>query len=334
MTYFYHAVIDSPHLPREFEHDSTQNTIVTILGEFWRYSPALAVPSAALIELLEGMGISPVAGRAALSRLGRRNTLSVVKTGRNTAYALAPDVAETIPASELLTMSFGKVEREWDGEWTVVIFSIPETQRELRQSLREWLRWLGFGPARDGVWISPHADIGLMQKTLEGLLPDDGLVFKSAHIAGDLKPFDVWPLAELHDIYRAFIEELRPIVYRLRSGMVSPAEALKLSVTVLAQWRGFPTVDPDLPSTSLPADWPRREARRLFAEVYDACIPLAELHVKNVVSKYDQACAAEVHCFTVDESIDYYETLKATEGLPAPAPATPHIARKPASTPA
>lgn len=314
MTYFYHAVIDSPHLPREFERDSTQNTIVTILGEFWRYSPSLAIPSAGLIELLEGMGVSSVAGRAALSRLGRRGTITASKAGRHTSYALAPEVAATVPASEMLTMSFGQTPREWDGEWTVVIFSLPESQRDVRQALREWLRWLGFGPVRDGVWISPHADISLIQSTLEGLLPEDGLIFKSSHIAGDLNPFDVWPLAELEQIYRDFIAELRPLVYRLRAGMVSPAEALKISVSVLARWRGFPTVDPDLPSSSLPVDWPRREARRLFTEVYDACVPLAEMHVKNVIRAYDAACADEVRGFTVDETIAYYASLATLHG--------------------
>jgi len=166
------------------------------------------------------------------------------------------------------------------------------------------------------VWISPHADIGLMEKTLDGLLPDDGFIFKSSRLTGEIDPFELWPLAEIRDIYRKFIDELRPIVYRLRAGMVSPAEALKISVAVLAKWRGFPTVDPDLPQTSLPADWPRREARRLFTEIYDACIPLAALHVKAVMAKHDQACADQVHGLTVSETIDHYQALAAAADEP------------------
>jgi phenylacetic acid degradation operon negative regulatory protein len=254
MTYFYHAVLDSPHLPRELEHDSTQNMVVTLLGEFWSYSPALAVPSAGIVELLKRMDITDVAARAALSRLARRGTLVVSRTGRNTSYCLAEDVAATIPASETLTMSFGQEERDWNGEWTVIVFSMPETQRDRRQALREWLRWLGFGPARDGVWISPHADVSLM---------------------------------------------------------VSPADALKISLTILAKWRGFPTVDPDLPQASLPADWPRREARRLFIEVYDECTPLAEIHVKNVIAKHDLECAGRVRGLTVKQTIEHYRASAA-----------------------
>jgi len=308
VTYFYHSVVDSPHLPRDLGHDSTQNMVVTLLGEFWRYSPSLTIPSAALVDLMASMDVSPAGARAALSRLLRKGTVEVSRSGRTTAYSLAPAVAATIPASEILTMTFGESEREWNGEWTVIVFSIPETQRDLRQTLRDWLRWLGFGPARDGVWISPHSDLELTKNTLTGLLPPDGLIFRSAHMTGTIEPSEVWPLAEIRDQYKEFIAELRPVVYRLRAGMVRPAEALKLSVSLLGRWRGFPTVDPDLPREYLPDDWPRREARRLFIEVHDACVAPATEHVRGIVAKYDRGAAAAVQGLTVAEATELYRT--------------------------
>jgi phenylacetic acid degradation operon negative regulatory protein len=308
VTYFYHSVVDSPHLPRDLGHDSTQNMVVTLLGEFWRYSPSLTIPSAALVDLMASVDVSPAGARAALSRLLRKGTVEISRSGRTTAYSLTPAVAATIPTSEILTWTFGESEREWNGEWTVIVFSIPETRRDLRQTLRDWLRWLGYGPARDGVWISPHSDLELTKSTLTGLLPPDGLIFRSAHMTGTIDPAEVWPLAELRDQYKEFIAELRPVVYRLRAGMVSPAEALKLSVSLLGRWRGFPTVDPDLPREYLPADWPRREARRLFVEVHDACVAPATEHVRNVVAQYDPAAAAAVQGLTVAEAIELYRT--------------------------
>lgn len=333
MTYFYHSVVDSPHLPRDLSHDSTQNAVVTLLGEFWRYSPSLSVPSAALVDLLASMDVSAPAARAALSRLSRKGTLDVSRSGRNTGYSLSPAVAATIPASEMLTMTFGQHDREWDGDWTVIVFSIPETQRDQRQALRDWLRWLGFGPARDGVWISPHADLELTKRTLTGLLPPDGLTFRSAHLSGTIEPFDVWPLAEIRDLYRTFITELRPVVYRLRDGMVSPAEALQLSISVLGRWRGFPTVDPDLPRDYLPEDWPRREARRLFVEVHDACVAPASAHVRNVVSRYDAAAAAAVQGLTVAEAIELHRTPAEAALTGAARPAASRRPGRPAAHP-
>jgi len=322
VTYFYHSVVDSPHLPRDLGHDSTQNMVVTLLGEFWRYSPALTVPSAALVDLLASMDVSAAGARAALSRLLRKGTLEISRSGRTTAYSLTPAVAATIPASEILTMTFGQSEREWDGEWTVIVFSIPETQREQRQELRDWLRWLGFGPARDGVWISPHSDPELTMNTLAGRLPPDGLIFRSTHMTGTIEPSEVWPLGEIRDQYKRFVAELRPVVYRLRAGMVGPAEALKLSVSLVGRWRGFPTVDPDLPRQYLPDDWPRREARRRFVEVHDACVAPATEHVRTIVRSYDPEAADAVQGLTVAEAIEFHRTPAENRAHGAQVPAS------------
>jgi phenylacetic acid degradation operon negative regulatory protein len=99
---------------------------------------------------------------------------------------------------------------------------------------------------------------------------------------------------------------LRPIVYDLRAGAVAPADALRIVVSLLGRWRGFPTVDPDLPRESLPIDWPRREARRLFVEVYDACIPLAAMYVRSVISRFDPATADMVRGLSVAKSLEHY----------------------------
>ncbi|WP_326709836.1 MULTISPECIES: hypothetical protein [unclassified Streptomyces] len=37
-------------------------------------------------------------------------------------------------------------------------FSIPEQQRHVRHRVRSYLRWLGFAPLFDGLWVSAHAD--------------------------------------------------------------------------------------------------------------------------------------------------------------------------------
>lgn len=42
----------------------------------------------------------------------------------------------------------------WDGKWRVVIFDIPETNKRVRQALRETLKVLEFKPLQKSVWIS------------------------------------------------------------------------------------------------------------------------------------------------------------------------------------
>jgi phenylacetic acid degradation operon negative regulatory protein len=43
----------------------------------------------------------------------------------------------------------------WDGRWTLVAFSIPETQRQLRHAVRTNLRWLWLAPLYDGSGARP-----------------------------------------------------------------------------------------------------------------------------------------------------------------------------------
>lgn len=303
MTYFYHAIFDSPYLPRDLEASSAQSAVTTLLGELWPCEDAVLVPSAAIVATLAKAGQSEAAVRAALSRLSRKGTLDVVKDGRQTSYQLSDEVRASIPASQVMTMCFGTYIRPWTGEWTIVVFSLPESERARRAELREWLRWLGFGPARDGVWIAPHANIDLTQEALRDVLPADGLIFKSSQLIGNINPSSLWPLDSLAVDYQRFIDSFRPAIYRLRAGSITPAEALKLWLTILCQWRCFPALDPDLPPSALPPDWPRREARSVFEAVHDETVLLASTLVRQTVAQYSSAAAEAVHPRTVAEII-------------------------------
>lgn len=45
-------------------------------------------------------------------------------------------------------------DEKWDGKWRIVIFDIPETNKRIRQALRETLKVLEFWPLQKSVWIS------------------------------------------------------------------------------------------------------------------------------------------------------------------------------------
>jgi len=43
-----------------------------------------------------------------------------------------------------------------DGQWHMVIYSVPETSGALREAAAQEADWLGFGPLSSSVWLSPH----------------------------------------------------------------------------------------------------------------------------------------------------------------------------------
>lgn len=50
---------------------------------------------------------------------------------------------------------FIKKPGKWDGEWRLVIFDIPESQKKARWALRRKLKDLGFYQCQKSVWIHP-----------------------------------------------------------------------------------------------------------------------------------------------------------------------------------
>lgn len=158
-----------------------QHLLTTLLGDYW-YRREEHLPSAALVRLAEEFGVSAVAARAALSRLARRGLLESAKRGRRTYYRLTDRADEVLTEGQAHIMSFGGDSEPWDHLWTIAGFSVPEEQRDQRHALRTRLRWLGFAPLYDGMWVSPRAGAAETLKVLRELGVGSATVFRAEHI--------------------------------------------------------------------------------------------------------------------------------------------------------
>jgi phenylacetic acid degradation operon negative regulatory protein len=58
--------------------------------------------------------------------------------------------------------------RSWDGKWRVILFDLPEEQRESRRALRKKLQSNGFGCLQRSAWITPDPlhDLALELRSL------------------------------------------------------------------------------------------------------------------------------------------------------------------------
>jgi phenylacetic acid degradation operon negative regulatory protein len=283
-------------LPRYQVGAPPQHLITTLLGDYWISRPE-QLPSAALVRLTEEFGVSAVAARAALSRLARRELLESSKVGRRTYYRLTDRAAEVLSDGRQRIMSFGLDQGAWDGTWVVAAFSIAEEQRDLRHSLRARLRWLGFAPLYDGLWVSPTADAGSAAAVLTELEVPMSTVFRAKaldDLAGMRAPQQAWDFDQLRRTYEGFAAQYAPLLARVRKGAVGASEALVERTGIMDTWRTFPNHDPDLPAELLPADWPRAAARGVFVEIYDTLGPLAEFRVKQIVAEFEPELAGLV----------------------------------------
>ena len=271
-----------------------QRLLVTLLGDYWRGKPE-HIPSTALLRLLAEFGVSAQGARSALSRLVRRGLLARSRRGRRTSYGLTDAGLALLDEGAKRIFRFGVEQARWDGTWSLVAFSVAEADRRRRHLLRTRLRWLGFGPLYPGLWISPHPHLEEAAKALGDLGIQNMTVFKGIVPSWGSKPGDfqeAWDLDSLRGSYVAYVDRFRPARARMRTGRISAREALVLRTQVMNEWRRFPREDPDLPDAFLPVDWPRREARALFAELFRGLGPAAEKHVALIV-KQERSRAAE-----------------------------------------
>ncbi|MGW0809057.1 PaaX family transcriptional regulator [Nonomuraea sp. NPDC002799] len=279
-------------LPRFQVGAPPQHLITTLLGDYWISRPE-QLPSAALVRLAGEFGVSAVAARAALSRLARRELLESSKAGRRTFYRLTDRAAAVLVDGRRRIMSFGLDQGAWDGTWVVAAFSISEEQRDLRHALRSRLRWLGFAPLYDGLWVSPTADADGAAAVLAELEVPTSTIFRARalDLAGLRAPQEAWDFDQLRRTYEGFVAQCSPLLDRVRKGAVSASEALVARTGIMDTWRTFPSHDPGLPAELLPADWPRSAARAVFVEIYDTLGPLAEFRVKQIVAEFEPSLA-------------------------------------------
>jgi phenylacetic acid degradation operon negative regulatory protein len=271
--------------------------LLTLLGDYW-WQRTEPLPSSAIVALLGEFGVSDSAARAALSRLTRNGLLVTSKAGRRTYSRLSSRAAAILDDGARRIFSFGAVNQPWDGMWSLVAFSIPEDNRAARDALRKQLRWLGFAPLYDALWVSPRDHAAEVIGSLQDLGIGTATAFRATSVpfapsaaSVTLVPVRAWDLDGLRTRYESFVEFAGRLRDAAAAGQVPPLDALIARTRVMDEWRAFPGLDPDLPEELLPAAWPRHEARELFIACYDLLGPLAARRVRQIITRYSPELA-------------------------------------------
>lgn len=282
-------------LPRSQVGTTPQHVLMTLLGDYWS-GRTEHLPSSALVELLAEFDVSEASARAALNRLTRRGLLVSSKRGRNTYYGLHPRALPLLHETARRIVAFGAHDaRPWDGAWTIVAFSVPETQRQLRRTIRTRLSWLGFAALYDGLWCSPWDEQEAALVILSELEIGSATVMRAEiDPRSAVQPMSAWDMAALKHRYIEFEEEFSPLLDDVRRGAMTTSQALVSRTAVMDSWRNFIGVDPDLPAELHPDDWPRSRMRELFVELYDSLAPVARARCEQIVAKHSPELAGLV----------------------------------------
>jgi phenylacetic acid degradation operon negative regulatory protein len=240
---------------------------------------------AALVRLMSELGVDGQAVRSSVSRLKRRDTLRSLSVAGAAGYSLSPAALEVLREGDARIFQTRRAVVT-DG-WVLVVFSVPESERERRHELRTQLSRLGFGAAAPGVWVAPAQ---LAQETATVLARSDldryVEMFRGDHLGfTDLaaKVRQWWDLDEISARSAEFTGRFRPVADRLAAGPPTDAEAFRHYVPMLTTWRRLPYLDPGLPLELLPAAWTGDAATELFAELNRELREPARRHAMAVI---------------------------------------------------
>ncbi len=285
----------------------SQDVVFTLYGDYLlRRDEPVWVGS--LITLLGQLGLSPMAVRTVLSRMARKGWLTVTRRGTRSWYGL------TKKGRRLLEAGSARIYRRpaevaWDGQWSVVTFSIPEERRRLRDRLRTRLAWLGCGPLSNGVWVTPHDVAGEVGEFAAELRIAKHLqVFRGVHTGfSDTAALvrQCWDLDALNRRYAQFIGRWKLDLEQCRScGLTGaragihkpctdPSDCFRRRFLLVHEYRTFPLDDPYLPAALLPPDWFGGEAAALFERYHDLLARPAEWYVADVCRDGDDTADAD-----------------------------------------
>ncbi|MBW0095631.1 PaaX family transcriptional regulator [Pseudonocardia sp. KRD-184] len=250
---------------------SARSLLFTVVGEYLR-DPGATLWTAGAVAALGRLGVEERAARQALTRTARDGWITAERHGRRTLWRLTSRAADHFRESAESVYRARRHPTDWDGTWTVLVTSVPESRRELRHRLRTRLRWAGFGPLGQGVWISPRVG---SEKAARQVLDELGLTASAVSVVGRIgglgSEFEVvsraWDLGGLARDYAAFAAEFSD--RRERDGR-EPAVVFAEQTRMVHRWREFALRDPVLPADLLPARWPGHDARDLFFRRHDA----------------------------------------------------------------
>ncbi|HWE88581.1 MAG TPA: PaaX family transcriptional regulator C-terminal domain-containing protein [Pseudonocardiaceae bacterium] len=246
-----------------------RSIVFDLFGDYVRYRGE-AARLRTLNTLMGCFGVGESTVRVVVARLRKEGWFDAERQGRETVYALNSKSLRLL--DEGRARIFERVRAEWDRHWYMVIYSVPETDRGIRDLIRKELAWLGFGPLAASTYVSPHDRLRQVKENFadQPVIRLDMLSCQSSGLPVDREmAARCWDFDALNADYRELLRTYRARLPAYRAGELSPEQAMVERMRLTYDYRKFPFRDPDLPVELLPAGWLGRDAHDMFLEAHE-----------------------------------------------------------------
>jgi phenylacetic acid degradation operon negative regulatory protein len=248
-----------------------QDLVLTIFGAYVRRGEQ--VWSGGMVEILESLDFTTGSARAALARLVNRDLLARTRDGRRAFYSATHRAEALLSQGDRRIFSFGREEPHVQ-PWTVLWHAIPEAERVARSRFASQLRFLGFGSVQDATWVAARDREQDVLVLLRQLGIESYATVLVGRVSSEAAPIalvaEAWDLEDARQRYEAFLGEFGALRTAPARRGLDAAGAFRRRTLLLHRFRGFPSIDPELPADVDTVRELRGEAVACFDEVYAA----------------------------------------------------------------
>ncbi|MFN4070666.1 MAG: PaaX family transcriptional regulator C-terminal domain-containing protein [Thermus caldifontis] len=243
-----------------------RSTLFTIFLEY--VYPERRAPVRDLIAMMEVLGFSEAAVRAALSRSAKRGWVEPRRLGRLAYYALSDRVYWQV---RQVRKRLYDPPSPWDGRFLLVLPEGPKERGE-RERFRREMALLGYGSLQSGVYLGAGVDPAATRELLAfyGL---SATLFRAEHLGAKEEVLRAFPLEEASAHYQALFPQAVP---------EDPLGAFQALTRLVHEMRKLLFLDPLLPPELLPPDFPGLAAKERFLALREVLYRRAEPFLKGL----------------------------------------------------
>jgi phenylacetic acid degradation operon negative regulatory protein len=245
-----------------------------------------------LLRLVIPLGFSANAIRLGLSRMSRYGVFKIRRSGRRSYYSLSDKGMKWMEQGKV--RAFETEHKQWDGKWRLVVYSIPERHRNLRDKLRFKLCSLGFARLGTSLWIAPHDHSTEIDKYIKDRCMAGYVQTFVAEYTGYQQPREfaasVWNTMDLARKYGVFVQNHANLYEKCQKAEQSGkeldlAECFARRFCMTAEYVALRLEDPMLPLDLLPENWVGMRAQKLHADLLKILKPKEDAFVDSVLSE-------------------------------------------------
>jgi phenylacetic acid degradation operon negative regulatory protein len=241
-----------------------------------------------LYDVATMIGMSEQQVRLCLRRLVLEGQFTQEGRGRAAVFrATGRSLASALPEVEFLPLAYAQDagEAPWDGAWRLLILTVAEAERRLRDQARLRLAECGAAALGGGVYVSPLDLSERLGPLIEQIDDTHGRVAtataRDLTVAGEREPRRVaellWPVQTLAQQYTSVARNVQQRLLAVRRRRPpSRAQALTQLFACVAVLAEVMSGDPLLPPELLPSPWPGARARAAADDLFSELAPLIQ----------------------------------------------------------